>query len=87
MNAAVSHLPSWRALGLGADDLTSHIARDRLAAIALTDPAHARMLTAELMECALALIADGYPTSAKLAAETLTICAGSPSGYAAGWMS
>jgi hypothetical protein len=39
------------------------------------------------MTNALRMISDGYPTAAKLAAETLTICSGAPAaGYAPGWL-
>jgi anti-sigma factor RsiW len=67
--------------------LTAEIARDRLTAIAADDPDAAAELAAELMTNALRMISDGYPTAAKLAAETLTICSGAPAaGYAPGWL-
>jgi hypothetical protein len=86
VTAAIGRIPDHKALGLGAAGLSADTVRDRLALIATVDPEHARTITEELMTEALKLIADGYPTAARLAAETLTICSLVPSGYAAGWM-
>jgi hypothetical protein len=75
MTADLVHLPSHRALGLGADTLNVDTARDRLQALGEVDPEYGHALADQLMVAGLQLIADGHGNPAKVAADTLAICA------------
>jgi hypothetical protein len=68
----LAELPGY-VLGLGAQKTTPEEVRDRLAAIGQADPERGHSLADELMRCALQLIADGHPTAATLARDTLTV--------------